>query len=196
MSAAEHDGYLAGERRPGFRPRRRTLHAVVRVLVGGGSVILGFYMGGMNATVYEAQWNVSLFSAVVVIGGPIMIAQARQQPRRSRAGRIAGTAVGAVGLLASVVTPIQQACCDAAWIVSLGLPLPWTTGNGDTWSQAVHEAWHGTWDPVSEIANAIFWAYVGMIVAVVIGLFQRRSQLDRVDAGWKEDGVQDRDGPA
>jgi hypothetical protein len=136
--------------------------------VGGGSVIIGLYLGSMNATAYEAEWNVSVFSGVVIIGGMILIAQARQQPRTIQAGRIAGTVVATVGLLATMVIPIQRTCCDAAWIVSLGLPLPSTTGYGDTWSRAVHDAWCGTWDPGSTIANAIFWAYAGMIVAVVI----------------------------
>jgi hypothetical protein len=102
-----------------------------------------------------------------------MIAQARQRPWIGRAGRIAGTAVGVGGLLAGLVTPVQQTCCDAAWTVGVGLPLPWTTGHGDTWSQAVGEAWRGSWDPVSAIANTIFWGYAGLIVAVLVGLVRR-----------------------
>nr|BFE74137.1 hypothetical protein GCM10020092_074380 [Actinoplanes digitatis] len=66
-----------------------------------------------------------------------------------------------------------QVCCDAAWTVSLGLPMPWSTGGGDTWSQAVGDAWHGSWDPVSALANAIFWAYAGMIVAIAADLLRR-----------------------
>jgi hypothetical protein len=73
------------------------------------------------------------------------------------------------------LTPVQQACCDAAWIVSLGLPLPWATGHGDSWAQAVGEAWRGTWDPVSAISNTVFWAFAGMIVATVIGLRRPKS---------------------
>jgi hypothetical protein len=78
-------------------------------------------------------------------------------------------------MLAGALTPIQQACCDAAWIVSLGLPLPWATGHGDSWAQAVGEAWRGTWDPVSAISNTVFWAFAGMIVATVIGLRRPKS---------------------
>ncbi|MEU7908822.1 hypothetical protein [Actinoplanes sp. NPDC049118] len=173
MTDARHDADPADDRRNGFGPMRRTLTTAVRALVGGGSVILGLYLGGMNATAYEADWNVSVFSAVAIIGGIVMIAQARQRPRTSRAAWIAGTAVGAAGLLAGVATPIQQTCCDAVWIVSLGLPLPWTTGHGDTWSQAVGEAWRGTRDPASAILDAMFWVYAGMIVAAVIGLFRQ-----------------------
>ncbi|RSM69446.1 hypothetical protein DMB66_10610 [Actinoplanes sp. ATCC 53533] len=173
MTDAEQDGYPAVDSRNGFGPGRRTLLAAARVLAGGGSILLGLYLGSMNATAYEAEWNVSVFSGVLIVGGTTLIAQARQRPRASRAGWIAGAAVGAVGLLASIVTPVQETCCDAVWVVSLGLPLPWTTGHGDTWSQAVGEAWRGTWDPVSAIANAIFWAYAGMLVAVVIDLIRR-----------------------
>jgi disulfide bond formation protein DsbB len=144
----------------------------VRVLAGVGSVVFGLYLGGANATAYEAEWNVAVFSVIVIIAGMVLIAQARRRPRTSRAGRIAGTAVGAAGLLAGVVTPVQQTCCDAVGTVSLGLPLPWTTGHGDTWSQAVGDALRGIWDPLSAISNAIFWAYTGMLVAVVIGLIR------------------------
>jgi hypothetical protein len=144
-----------------------------RVLAGGGSVLIGLYLGGMNATAYEAEGNVSVFSAVVITGGIILIAQARRRPRLRRAAWIAGTAAGAAGLLAAIVIPVSQTCCDTAWIVSLGLPLPWSTGHGDTWGQAVGEAWRGSWDPGSAIANVVFWAYAGMIVAGMIDLVRR-----------------------
>ncbi|WP_157751209.1 hypothetical protein [Actinoplanes derwentensis] len=153
-----------------------------RVLAGGGSVALGLYLGGMNNTAYEADWRVSVFSAVVIVGGVLLIALARRGLRTSRAGRISGTAAGAVGVLAGMVTPIQETCCDAVWVVSLGLPLPWTIGHGDTWTQAFQDSWHGTWDPVSAFSNVLFWAYAGMIVAVVVDLLRRRSDIDRVGA--------------
>jgi hypothetical protein len=182
MTEAKDDADPAVDRRNRSGPWPRTLYTAARALVGGGSVILGLFMAGMNATAYQAEWNVSVFSGMAIMGGIVMIAQARRQPRTSRAGWIAGTAVGAAGLLASLMTPMQQKCCDAVWIVSLGLPLPWTTGYGDTWSQAVGAAWRGAWDPVSAISNAIFWAYAGLIVAVAMGLFRGRSEVDRVGA--------------
>jgi hypothetical protein len=167
-----------GGAHPAVDRRNGTLYTAVRALVGGGSVVLGLYLGGMNVAAYEAEGNVSVFSGVVILGGMIMITQARRQPRARPAGWVAGTVVGAVGLLVSMVTPVQQICCDAVRIVRLGLPLPWTTGYGDTWSQAVGEAWRGTWDPVAAMLNAIFWAYAGMIFAVVIGLSRRARHRD------------------
>ncbi|MBB4764617.1 hypothetical protein ACFQFC_10450 [Amorphoplanes digitatis] len=168
MIDARHDADPAADLR-----RPRALSAAVRVLAGAGSVIFGLYVGGMNATAYEAEWHVSVFAAVVIMGGVVLIARARRRERTSRPGRIAGTAVGVVGLLAGTVIPMGQVCCDAAWTVSLGLPMPWSTGGGDTWSQAVGDAWHGSWDPVSALANAIFWAYAGMIVAIAADLLRR-----------------------
>jgi FtsH-binding integral membrane protein len=179
VTDAKRDVHPAVDRRSGFL---RALYTAVRALVGGGSVVLGLFMGGMNATAYEAERNLWAFSGMAIIGGIVMIARARRPLPTSRAGWIAGAAVGVVGLLVSLVIPTQRTCCDAVWRVSLGLPLPWTTGYGDTWSQAVGEAWRDTWDPVSAILNAIFWAYAGLVVAVVIGRFGRRRELARVDA--------------
>ncbi|MEU4218606.1 hypothetical protein [Actinoplanes sp. NPDC026623] len=167
------DAYPAADPRNGFGSWLRTLCTAAWVLVGGCCVAIGLYLGGRNANAYEPEWNVSVFSSVVIVGGIVMIAQARQRPRTGRAGRIAGAIVTVVGLLAGSMAPMQKTCCDAFWSVSLGLPLPWATGGGDTWSQALGDAWHGTWDPLSAVANAIFWASAGMIVAVVIGLYQR-----------------------
>ncbi|MET8152435.1 hypothetical protein ACIBSW_18720 [Actinoplanes sp. NPDC049668] len=176
MTDARHDADPATGRRDGPGPWPHTLSTAVRALVGGGSVIFGLYVGGMNAAAYEAERNVSVFAAVLIAGGILLIARARHRQRTSRTGWIAGTAVGAVGLLAGIVIPMGQTCCDAFWTVSLGFPLPWSTGGGDTWSQAVGDAWHGAWDPVSAMANTAFWAYTGLAVAIVTDLFRRARQ--------------------
>jgi hypothetical protein len=172
VTDAKRDVHPAVDRRSGFL---RALYTAVRALVGGGSVVLGLVMADMNAILWP-------FSGMAIIGGIAMIAQARQPIQTTRAGWTTGTAVGVIGPLVSLVAPTQRTCCDAYWHVRLGLPLPVTTGYGDTWSQAVGEAWRGTWNPVPAILNAIFWANAGLIAAIVIGLFDRRRKLDRVEA--------------
>jgi hypothetical protein len=172
-NAARHDVFPAGD---GLDAWRSTSLTVARVLVGGGSVIIGLVLGSTNPAAYAADWNVTLFSAMVIIGGVILLAQARRRPQTSRTAWIAGTAVTAGGLIAGAVAPVQRTCCDAVRTVALGLPMPWTTGSGDSWSQAVTDAWGGPWDPVSAIANVIFWGYAGMIVLVLVGLTRRATR--------------------
>lgn len=91
-------------------PRLRAVHTAAWVLAGAASVGFGQYVGGTNSTAYEAEWTVTLFSVVAVIGGIVLIAQARQRPRTTRTGRIAGALVSAVGLPAGAVIPIKQTC--------------------------------------------------------------------------------------
>jgi hypothetical protein len=157
-------------------PWRHTLLTVARVLVGGGSVICGLVLGSMTVAAYATEWDAAVFSSMLVLGGVILLAQARQRPQTSRVAWIAAAAVTAAGLAASVLVPVGRSCCDAAWTVALGLPMPWTTGGGDTWSQAVGDAWTGRWDPVSAVADVLFWAYAGMIVLVVVGLARRATR--------------------
>ncbi|MEV6599957.1 hypothetical protein AB0M36_24330 [Actinoplanes sp. NPDC051346] len=155
----------------------------VRVVIGCGSVFLGLYLGTRSAFEYAARWNVLLCAGVVIIGGVIVLARVRQRLPPSRKHWIAGTAVAVIGLLVSAFTPVSQTCCETVWIISLGLPLPWTTGHGDTWAQAFDEAWRGTSvsEPVSAIANVIFWGYAGMIATLGLGV-NRRAKHRSVDA--------------
>jgi hypothetical protein len=172
--AAQRDGFPAVDPLPGAW--QGTLLTVARVLVGGGSVILGLALGGLSVSAYATDRDVAAFSSMVVLGGVILLAQARQRPQTSRTAWIAATAVTVAGLVASVLVPVGQRCCDAAWTVAVGLPLPWTVGGGDTWAQSVGEAWSGRWDPVSAVADVIFWAYAGMVVLVVVGLARRATR--------------------
>lgn len=146
------------------------LRTVTRAVIGGASVMAGLYVGARTVTAYEVEWNVLAFSVVVVLGGTLLLARARHRPRESRFG---GTVVAATGLLAGMAFPMQHTCCDVVWTVSLGFPLPWTSGYGDTWSQAVEQAWQGPWDALSAILDALFWAYAAILVMLVIDLLRR-----------------------
>lgn len=146
----------------------KPLHTAARVLAGVGSLALGLWLGGWNATEVEADWRVTLFAVVVAAGGALLIAGARWQARTTRPGRIAGVVTAVAGLLAAGLAPAQETCCDVVWVVSLGLPLPWTTGYGDTWSLALQESLTSAGDPLSALLNVLFWAHVAMLVTVAV----------------------------
>ncbi|GAA1653238.1 hypothetical protein GCM10009828_098100 [Actinoplanes couchii] len=81
-----------------------------------------------------------------------------------------------------MLTPLRQTCCDTVWTVTLGLPLPWTTGNGDTEAQAMHQAWTGPWDPISATANVLFWAYAAAILTQALSHILRPTPLPTATA--------------
>jgi hypothetical protein len=131
-----------------------------------------------------------LFAAVLILGGTLLVAVPRplnvagvgdvRAPGSVR-GWVGGAAAGLVGLTVCAVLPLGHSCCDGAWTVTLGLPLPWTAGTGDTWGDALSQAWDDPWHPLAAAGDAICWAYAAMVVVMVAGLL-RRAQRERFGA--------------
>ncbi|GAA1653230.1 hypothetical protein [Actinoplanes couchii] len=60
-------------------------HTSTRFLTGAAGVALGLYTGGINITEPEPDWHITLFATVTLLGGILLLAQARNPtPPRDR----------------------------------------------------------------------------------------------------------------
>jgi hypothetical protein len=151
--------------RDGYLPWRPAIAASSRFVVGAGTVTLGVLAGTMNlGGDVPVDWAFLLFAAVLTLGGVALL----RLPRLRRLGWLAGGATTVAGLALAAFLPVREACCDAAYTFSWGLPLPWGTSAGDTpgAARAITLTALPEIDTFSAVADVVFWVYAGLLVGI------------------------------
>jgi hypothetical protein len=98
-----------------------------------------------------------VFHAVVLVGGVVLLALDWIGPKPGTAGYVAAGAVAGAGMIISALS------------VRHGYPFAFVArddGVGET-------------DTLHAVADLIFWAYLGLMVVVVVSLFRRAPKADR-----------------
>jgi hypothetical protein len=159
--------------RDGYLPWRPALAAAARVIVGAGSATLGVLAFTMNlGSDVPVDWPFLLFAAVLTLGGAALLVLPRLRLSAGWPAWLAGGATTLGGLAVAAFLPVRETCCDAAYIYSRGLPLPWAANYGDTPGQARAITLSGA-DTFSVVADVVFWLFAGLLAGVAAAAVRR-----------------------
>jgi hypothetical protein len=150
---------------------------VLRWLLGAFSLV-----GGLT-WILLTPGNVSdlLVGAVFAAAGLVLLMPHRVTlPRRATAVAMVVAALAGTG--AGAVVAERQVCCMYAYVENRGWPIDWAqrgaVADDPATAQRVAGSLNWTVDLPSLTANALFWAYAGMLV-VVIAVLVRRGRRDQ-----------------
>jgi hypothetical protein len=138
----------------------------VRLIVGWFSVLLAALdlIIEIDRPIGVSDGPYLVFHVVWLVGGMTLVALAWIDPRPGRAGYVAAAAVTVAGTITGAVPATTSVCCMSGFPVRHGYPFiflarqdagPWQFGGPHL------------------LADLMFWAFVGLMVLVVVALFRR-----------------------
>jgi hypothetical protein len=147
----------------------------LRWLVGAGSLVSGLTWI-LVTQLGPVGWIDIATGLVLAAGGLVLLMPHRiSLPRRATAPVMVGA--GLAGTLAGLAAGTSRLCCMFASITDRGWPYAWAQRGAvaDDPETAIRLARSADWsvDVIALTADLVLWAYVGMLVLVVVVLVRR-----------------------
>jgi hypothetical protein len=167
--------------RPQHTPWQRFAATAARTIIGAGSLLLGLVLLFRDLPSNNPiDPTFLLLTAVLVIGGAVLLALPGLRPRTGLTGWVAGGATAASGLAVSSWVATETICCTYAHTIVHGFPFTFLVRGADGVTETVALIVAGTvpWevDRLPLVADTALWAYTGLIVVVSVGLARRAAR--------------------
>ncbi len=156
----------------------RVAGQVLVAAVGAASLLVALiFLGAQLMAPGPADRTFVLASVVGAAGGAVLLFLHRLGLRPGPIGWAAALVSGVGGAAAGLLHGTAQTCCAFAHLAARGYPFPWLRrgASAETAGAAVAKTagrpWHPHWDAL--LADVLFWAYLGVLAAVLVALVRR-----------------------
>ncbi len=141
----------AGDDEPGLLASTVT---TLRLIVGWALIALGV----LNLAMGLATVAYTVFHVVLLFTGLLLLGLGRVGRRPGRITLLAGGLVAVLGLVISAIPALTVECCARGYAVRHGYPFTMLARDPGSWHLDAGQA----------VADLLFWACAGTIVAVVV----------------------------
>jgi hypothetical protein len=181
--SAEVDDHEVEEESPGLW---ESFFTALRLIVGWFCIAIGVVnlLVEVDRVDGEPDTGYFFFHTMLFVGGLVLLSLPWLGRSPGLPGYVAGGLVAAAGMVVSGIMVTSSQCCLTVFQVRHGWPFAFVARN-----EATGEA--GRWHIDSQhlLADLMFWAYVGLMVLVVIALLRRVTGNETPAAAALEDST-------
>jgi hypothetical protein len=143
-----------------------SLVTALRLIVGWFSVAIAALdlIIEIDRPIGVSDGSYLVFHVVWLVGGMVLLGLDWIDPRPDRVGYVAGGAVTVAGMVIAAVPATTSVCCQSAFSVRHGYPFVFV-------ARQDAGPWH--LDSPHAIVDLMFWAFLGLMVLVVVARLRR-----------------------